>query len=68
MSRTTKTILILPALGFLFLAGFGVEVIVDIGVEIAAMVSPESAKMLELSCGKKACVSFKASAVKYIEE
>ncbi|MBW8040287.1 MAG: ABC transporter ATP-binding protein [Planctomycetes bacterium] len=49
-------------------AGFGVEVIVDIGVEIAAMVSPESAKMLELSCGKKAWVSFKASAVKYIEE
>ena len=49
-------------------AGVGVEVIVDIGVEIAALVSAESVKALELGCGKKVWVSFKASAVKYVEE
>jgi len=49
-------------------AGVGVEVIVDIGVEIAAMVTSESVKSLELGCGKKVWVSFKASAVKYVEE
>ena len=49
-------------------AGIGVEVIVDIGAEIAALVSSDSIKKLELGCGKKVWVSFKASAVKYIEE
>ncbi len=49
-------------------AGIGVEVIVDIGVEIAALVTAESVKSLELGCGKKVWVSFKASAVKYVEE
>ncbi len=49
-------------------AGMGIEIIVDIGVEIAALVSAESAKALELGCGKKVWVSFKASAVKYVEE
>ena len=49
-------------------AGVGVEVIVDIGVEIAALVSAESVKALGLGCGKKVWVSFKASAVKYVEE
>jgi len=48
-------------------AGVGVEVIVDIGVEIAALITAESVKVLELSCGKKVWVSFKASAVKYVE-
>ena len=59
--------------------GFGVEVIVDIGpekqktangnnLEIAAMITSESVQVLNLSCGKKVCVSFKASAVKYVEE
>ena len=51
---------IVPAAG-------GVEVIVDIGVEIAALVTTESANALGLHCGKKVWVSFKASAVKYIE-
>ena len=49
-------------------AGVGVEVIVDIGVEIAALVTTESVKALGLGCGKKVWVSFKASAVKYVEE
>lgn len=47
-------------------AGMGIEIIVDIGVEIAALLSAESAKALELGCGKKVWVSFKASAVKYV--
>jgi len=46
----------------------GVEVIVDIGVEVGALITAESVKTLELRCGKKVWVSFKASAVKYIEE
>jgi molybdopterin-binding protein len=49
-------------------AGIGIEVIVNIGVEIAALLSGESARALELGCGKKVWVSFKASAVKYVEE
>jgi molybdopterin-binding protein len=59
--------------------GLGVEVIVDIGKDkqkavndnklvIAALITSESAKLLNLCCGKKVCVSFKASAVKYVEE
>jgi molybdate/tungstate transport system ATP-binding protein len=53
-------------------AGPGIEVIVDIGqhktVEIAAMVTTESTKEMDLRTGKKVWISFKASAVKYIEE
>jgi molybdopterin-binding protein len=49
-------------------AGVGVEVIVDIGVEVAALITAESVKTLELCCGKKVWVSFKASAIKYVEE
>ncbi|MHC4395112.1 MAG: ABC transporter ATP-binding protein [Planctomycetota bacterium] len=52
-------------------AGGGVEVIVDIGettsMEVAALITNESVKSLELSCGKKVWVNFKASAVKYVE-
>jgi molybdopterin-binding protein len=59
--------------------GPGVEVIVDIGkdtkqavksnnFEIAALISSESTQLLNLSRGKKVHVSFKASAVKYVEE
>jgi molybdopterin-binding protein len=48
-------------------AGAGVEVIVDIGVEVAALVTAESVKKLELDCGKKVWISFKASAVKFVE-
>jgi molybdopterin-binding protein len=59
--------------------GLGVEVIVDIGkdkqkevnsnnLEIAALITSESTQLLNLSCGKKVFVSFKASAVKYVEE
>jgi molybdopterin-binding protein len=47
--------------------GVGVEVMVDVGVEIAALVSSESVKALDLRCGKKVWVSFKASAARYIE-
>jgi molybdopterin-binding protein len=49
-------------------AGIGIEIIVDIGVEIAALVTSESVKSLELGYSKKVWVSFKASAVKYVEE
>ena len=52
-------------------AGVGVETIVDIGVEasteIAALITSESAEMLSLQYGKKVWVSFKASAVEYVE-
>ncbi|MHC4337256.1 MAG: TOBE domain-containing protein, partial [Planctomycetota bacterium] len=48
--------------------GVGVEVIVDIGTEVAALITVESVEALELHCGKKVWVSFKASAVKYIEQ
>ena len=46
----------------------GVEVIIDIGVEVAALITAESVKTLELRCGKKVWVSFKASAIQYVEE
>ena len=49
-------------------AGVGVEVIVDIGVEVAALITAESVKTLELRCGKKVWVSFKAAAIQYVEE
>ena len=49
-------------------AGVGVEVIVDIGVEVAALITAEAVKALELRCGKKVWVSFKASAIQYVEE
>lgn len=59
--------------------GLGVEVIVHIGkdqqnavhsrhLEMTALITSESAQILNLCCGKKVCVSFKASAVKYVEE
>ena len=61
--------------------GLGVEVIVDISrekakmqktmidnhMEVAALITAESAKTLNLHCGKNVCISFKASAVKYVE-
>jgi ABC-type Fe3+/spermidine/putrescine transport system ATPase subunit len=63
-------------------ASLGIEVIVDINtdksnlinkenstpLEIAALISNESVKTLNLHCGKKVILSFKASAVKYVEE
>lgn len=49
-------------------ARLGIEVTVNIGVEVAALVTAESAKRLELHCGQKVWVSFKASAVRFIEE
>lgn len=48
--------------------GVGVETIVDIGEEIAAIITAESVNALDLSRGKKVWVSFKASAVKYVEQ
>ena len=53
-------------------AGLGLEVVVDIGagtaVEVAALITAESVKALALRRGKKVWVSFKASAVKYVEQ
>ena len=63
-------------------AGPGIEVIVDINtdkskpineanstpLEVAALISNESVKTLNLHCGKKVILSFKASAIKYVEE
>jgi len=49
-------------------AGVGIEVVVDIGMEIAALLTAESVKSLDLRCGKRVWVSFKASAVKYVEQ
>ena len=50
----------------------GVEVIVDIGagkpVEVAALITAQSVKMLDLHPGKRVTLSFKASAVEYVEE
>jgi molybdopterin-binding protein len=61
--------------------GLGVEVTVGISrgkakmqktmtdnhVEVAALITAESAKILNLHCGKNVCISFKASAAKYVE-
>jgi len=53
-------------------AATGIEVLIDVGlgkpVEVAAMVSAESVKALELHCGKRVWISFKASAARYIEQ
>jgi len=53
-------------------AGHGMEVIIDIGrdkpVELAALVTGESVESMGLHCGKKVRASFKASAVRYIEQ
>ena len=49
-------------------AGIGIEVIVDIGLQIAALITMESVDKLELKCGKNVWVSFKATAIKYIEQ
>ena len=45
----------------------GVEVSVDVGVEISALVTAASVAKLNLACGKEVCVSFKASAAKFLE-
>ena len=53
-------------------AATGIEVLIDVGlgkpVEVAAMISAESVKALELHCGKRVWISFKASAARYIEQ
>lgn len=53
-------------------AATGIEVLIDIGagktVEVAAMISAESVKALELHCGKRVWISFKASAARYVEQ
>jgi len=49
-------------------AGVGIEVVVDIGTKVAALITNESVKKLGLRCGKKVWVSFKASAIKYVEQ
>ncbi|MHC4213471.1 MAG: ABC transporter ATP-binding protein [Planctomycetota bacterium] len=48
--------------------GSGMEVTVDIGVRLSALVTVESVKALGLECGKTIWVSFKASAVRFIEQ
>ena len=53
-------------------AGHGMEVLIDIGrdkpVELAALVTGESVESMGLHCGKKVRASFKASAIRYIEQ
>lgn len=53
-------------------AATGIEVLIDVGagkpVEVAAMISAESVKALELHCGKRVWISFKASAARYVEQ
>jgi molybdopterin-binding protein len=53
-------------------AATGIEILIDVGagkpVEVAAMISAESVKALELHCGKRVWISFKASAARYIEQ
>ena len=53
-------------------AATGIEVLIDVGagkpVEVAAMISAESVKSLELHCGKRVWISFKASAARYVEQ
>ncbi len=53
-------------------AATGIEVMIDVGagkpVEVAAMISAESVKALELHCGKRVWISFKASAARYVEQ
>ncbi len=53
-------------------AAEGIEVIVDIGlnkpINIAALVTAESVELLKLTRAKKVQVSFKASAVKFVEQ
>ncbi|MCD4772367.1 MAG: ABC transporter ATP-binding protein [Bacteroidales bacterium] len=44
----------------------GIEIVVDIGINLTALISEVSLHKLNLTEGKKICVSFKASAVKYI--
>jgi molybdopterin-binding protein len=49
-------------------ARLGTEVTVDIGVAVSALVTAESVERLALCCGEDAWVSFKASAVRFVEE
>jgi molybdate/tungstate transport system ATP-binding protein len=48
--------------------GSGMEVTVDIGVRLSSLVTVESVKGLGLECGKTIWVSFKASAVRFVEQ
>jgi len=49
-------------------ARLGVEVIIDIGIELAALLTAQSVERLALECGTKVWASFKATAVRFIEE
>ncbi len=49
------------------LLGVGVEIVVDAGVEFVVSVSKQSQEAMQLKPGKKVWLSFKASAVKYVE-
>ncbi len=44
----------------------GIEIVIDIGIQLTAIISKTSLKKLNLSEGKKICISFKASAVRFI--
>lgn len=46
----------------------GVDVIVDIGVKLSALISATSVDDLEVRCGGRVWVSFKASAAKFVAE
>ena len=49
-------------------AGVGIEVIVDIGLKVVALITSESVETLGLRCGKSVWISFKASAVRFVEQ
>lgn len=49
-------------------ARLGAEVTVDIGAEVVALVTPESVERLGVRRGQQLWVSFKATAVRFIEE
>lgn len=49
-------------------APLGVEVAVDIGVELTALLTSGSIDRMQLHCGQKIWLSFKASAARFIEE
>ncbi len=50
------------------LAGSGLEIIVDAGVELVVSVSQHSTTAMHLKPGKEVWLTFKASAVRFIED
>jgi len=49
-------------------ARLGMEIVVDIGVMVSALVTAESVKKLKLERGRKAWISFKATAARFLRQ